>query len=137
MIDKEILDAYPEIGELQAERDRLAQEVVALLEIHGEAHESGDKCISCGNPATADDWPYCHTCLVEHQLEYALDGDTDLVKLCGGLRQRLDRAVQLLDERCGTVVENGALDPNSGECIDVWKPCALAVGLAAVLRGGQ
>ena len=122
------------IEDLTAERDELRRKVVQLLEVHGEAHESGDNCISCGNPATADDWPYCHVCLVEHQLECALDGNTDLVKLCDKLRGRLERAVRLLDERCGTVVENGALDPNSGECIDVWKPCALAVGLAAVLR---
>jgi len=48
---------------------------------------------------------------------------------------RLEEVLQFVEQGCGQEVDSGALDPNTGEGVNIWKPCQLGVGLVALLRG--
>jgi Lar family restriction alleviation protein len=37
--------------------------------------------------------------------------------------------------RCGHLVDSGALDPNTGVSIDIWKPCALLASASFAAEG--
>ena len=65
-----------------------------------EAHESGDRCIHCGNRvATERGYPYCTICLLEQQLEMCGDVNDDLFNHIHELEETLTACEELLHIR--------------------------------------
>ena len=91
----------PALARIDELRDELAR-----VRGENELHESGDKCLSCHQPATKKSWPWCDQCFDKTVLDYCADVVAVGARLTAGLTElRATEERAKVDEHAVAVTE--------------------------------